>query len=183
MPPRRRVRYVRTARRSKYQMTTVNLAPTFQRATNQENPEATSTFGSIVICPQSNVAGVRKFKNLSLDITTMPDNPNVYFYCILYIPEGTSVGNIGVNNTVPGDVDVYNTFTEMIPSSQWVIANGSFSARSPARIRSRLARNLNNGDSIYLIIGSRVYGADDGAPGDAQPWLTQITGNYAIRYN
>lgn len=126
-----------------------------------------------VIVPQSNVAGIRKVKNFYINFTTNSSIPIIF--AIVYAPEGANVENLRPNiNQVPSDS---YTFTELFEANQWVIGCGSIVNGAVNQFRTRMSRNLNNGDSVFLFLWM--------ASGQPPEELTAInaTGNYAIRYN
>ena len=103
---------------------------------------------STVVAPTS-LQGMRKVKHLAVDIIADDDETatgvgNIPFgYVLYYVPAGTTVQPPNWNQT-SGD---------LMPTNQFVISSGTFTTQNnPIRIRSRLSRNLNSGDAIFLTI-------------------------------
>lgn len=112
--------------------------------------------------------GVRKAKNISISLstpttTTTYDANYPFYWALVYLPEGVAAQELSSTG-------------QLYPSSQYVMNSGIVSSvQGKMRIWSRLARNLNQGDSIYLLLGT------------SQAYLTDDTNfrnrfNYLIRY-
>ena len=97
--------------------------------------------GGVVIVPPANIQGMRKVKHLEISMA-MTQTPNVYcFWAIVYVPAGTTPSTIAVDSGA------------MYEPNQYVMNCGVFDFDGgPLRIRSPVARNLNSGDSIYLVV-------------------------------
>lgn len=95
---------------------------------------------AVVISPL-NSQGTRKVKNFTLSLATNFEF-GVYF-ALVYVPQGTEA---------PDFVVVRNEIKSLYEPNQNVIMSGIFNHSSPIRIRSRLARNLNSGDSVSLLL-------------------------------
>lgn len=123
------------------------------------------------IVPSSTVSGIRKVKNFNLNFVTSSEWP--LLYAVVYIPDGanpdTLVPNIN-SGTSP------NNFVELFAANQWVVQCGSISQGAQNRSYTRLARNLNNGDSVWLFVW-RVN------IDDTTEISVNTTGSYAIKYN
>ncbi|UNI72382.1 MAG: putative capsid protein [Chaetfec virus UA24_3359] len=130
-----------------------------------------------IICPPSTVAGMRKVKNIGFDISTSSNAPLIF--AVFYIPEGGQVQQIEpqINIANSNTIDDPQPFVELFAANQWVIGCGTVIAGSVTRFRSRMARNLNNGDFLGLL----VFTNDKTTP--ANPIDFNVTGNYAIKYN
>ena len=138
------------------------------------------------VIPVSNVQGMRKIKNITFNLLMHPDpylgteitndnfNPNFY-WALVYVPEGQGVGS-----SVP--TDQTNAFASAYEPNQNVIMSGVGQFNSPLTRKTRLARNLNSGDTVHLIIITSIGDADTTAQQDTGFWLTG-TINYAICYN
>ena len=83
------------------------------------------------------VPGTRKVKNIQLSMRLNSPMKSV-FYAVVYVPEGTMP-------TVP------RITSEGYQPSQYVLMQGMLTDLQPVNKFSRLARNLNAGDSIALI--------------------------------
>lgn len=91
------------------------------------------------------VQGMRKVKhlmvNLTLTGTSNSDEINPLYWAIVYVPQGTT----------PGTIQLNGTFYE---PNQYVMNCGVVDpSAGPIRFSSPLARNLNSGDAIYLVVG------------------------------
>lgn len=137
-----------------------------------------TTSGAIVITPdqqqQQQIAlvgsitsqGMRKAKNFTLRMSTVSDG--LYIWVLVYIPQGTS----------PQVINTSQSGGSLYEPNQNVIMSGYIYKQCPQEtFRTRLARNLNSGDSIALCIAplSNVIVPESGA-------LIYISLNYAITY-
>lgn len=154
--PRRYARVTRTTTRytgaTKY--TTETKAGTTHIAADDQ--------AELEIVPAAGVTGVRKVKHVTITLGT--DTPASYcFYALVFVPEGTDPLNMSTQQA--GGASIYEP-------NQHVIARGIMQFQSGNnRITTPLARNLNAGDRIYLLLISP----------DAQDiaWTCQ----YAITFN
>lgn len=126
-----------------------------------------------VLVPQSTVQGIRKVKNFNFNVTTNIQFP--VLWAIIYLPEGGDIQQIKPNTNAgkEGNPDARKTFVELFAANQWVIGCGTCISGAVQTFKTRMARNLNGGDSVWMILWSA--NADGG--------YINITGNYAIRYN
>lgn len=118
----------------------------------------------IPIVSSTTQEGVRKAKNISVSIATPTAAGNYAFYwALVYVPEGASPNELSSSG-------------QLYQPSQYVISSGIVSSeQGKMRLSSRLARNLNQGDSIYLLIGTNtnfIAGTDSAT--------TRF--NYLVRY-
>ena len=98
---------------------------------------------SISVIPPTETQGMRKVKHFTL--TFAPANDMAY--ALVYVPEGYDPNVI--NYPVDGMA------ISMYEPNQFVISQGILDSQSgQLRIRSPLSRNLNSGDSIYLILAT-----------------------------
>lgn len=100
---------------------------------------------SVAIVPATDLQGMRKVKNFTISFAKIgtPGTPMVF--ALVYTPGGTNLNQINYPAT-DNSVSLYEP-------NQYVIASGLLQwDAGPMRIRSRLARNLNAGDSINLIL-------------------------------
>lgn len=125
-----------------------------------------------IVAPTS-VAGVRKVKNFTINFAfNSAQEPGtgidiIWLWALIYQPEG-----MGEN---PLQVGVHPNTVELYQPEQNVIISGVFNAHfGNFRYKTRLARNLNNGDRIYLLIRPNI------ALGDVT--YGYITVNYAISF-
>ena len=99
--------------------------------------------GGQVIVPSATVQGMRKVKHVTVSLSKLAAAEAIPFYwALVYVPEGYNANPIG-----PLGGSLYEP-------NQYVMACGCIDPDAgPIRIRSPIARNLNSGDSISLIIG------------------------------
>lgn len=108
-----------------------------------------STYSAAFV-PSTNIQGTRKLKNFTLTFNTNFDTP--LLFAIVYVPEGTEASDLGFG-TLEGSDLVPRTLYE---PNQNVIMSGTIGGPnySVGRYKSRLARNLNSGDQIMLVLRS-----------------------------
>lgn len=135
--PRRR----RTGRRRPYKVVKYSNETTVFNG----NITGTGTMENVAVMIASVAAqGMRKAKNFSLQFITTSEVP-VYF-ALVYVPQGTDPSHLNYG-TPEQPVSLYEP-------NQNVILVGCSIANSPQQTwRTRLARNLNSGDSIQLRVG------------------------------
>ena len=134
MPYRRPYKRARYAKRDKYsvQQKAVELATT-----------STDTTTKAEIVPGSDIEGMRKIKHLTVSCSSEADSGSFY-WALVYVPQGTVPGNINVGAT--GASGMYEP-------NQFVMNCGVVDpSAGPIRFTSPVSRNLNDGDSIYLLI-------------------------------
>ena len=104
-----------------------------------------------VIAP-TDVEGMRKVKHFTLSFCNFLDGTErtPLIYALVFVPQGYSPQHIFYPNA--------GYAQDMYQANQFVISSGvlDFSG-GPLRIRSHLSRNLNSGDSIYLILATGDY--------------------------
>lgn len=123
----------------------------------------------VPIVPAISQEGVRKVKNISVSMAIQDDNSNAsdnsIYWALIYAPEGTII------NELKKDGELYQP-------SNFVINSGIFDSQNTSkyRISSRLARNLNANDRIYLLLGQDATSSD----GPSRiAWLVR----YAVCFN
>ena len=126
---------------------------------------------AVMIIPPSTTEGRRTIKNITISCSV----PLSFRWVIVYVPEGTNVGQL---NQEPAQIQPSQTTAVSIVSiyepNQYVISAGTYdSGAGPNRIFSPLARTLNSGDRIFLVI----RGSDN-----TQLNILAIA-RYAIKYN
>ena len=106
---------------------------------------------AIQVVPPTGTEGMRKVKHLTCSLSLIDDTTTQFgssvYWALVYVPEGYNVNglNIGSPSSVP---------TSLYEPSQFVMNCGtSDPTAGPIRVSSRIARNLNQGDSIYLVCG------------------------------
>lgn len=125
----------------------------------------------VLLSASTPVLGTRKAKNFTLTIVTDSDVP--FFFALVFVPQGTEPGSLTASSSVDEGVLLASSLYE---PNQNVIISGSFGGPNSAveRFKTRLARNLNSGDSIVLIFKNLVIGTAD--------THVAIMCNYAISY-
>lgn len=150
--PRRYFRR-RSANRDKYSIEQTNIVTS---ATNAwppvDIPETNPTLQNSVqyaipVVQPIDTQGMRKVKHLTVSISNSGNISESIpvFYSIVFVPHGYEPQPI----SFPAAGYAVNNYS----ANQFVMSSGvlDFSG-GPCRIRSRLARNLNSGDRIYLIL-------------------------------
>lgn len=121
-----------------------NYEPDDPESKPPEGDLPTVNYGLPIIDP-TNIQGIRKVKNVTLTFTSKTES--LYFYSLIYVPQGQSVSFISLPE--PGKAgNVY-------PANQYVLSSGWLSfTGGPCRIFTPLARNLNSGDTIWLVLAT-----------------------------
>lgn len=136
-----------------------------QRYTNFLTPEALEHGyhqNSVEIVPASTTEGVRKVTRFMINVVANSTLP--MFWALIYIPEGTQTLS-----------SLFANGTNVFEPSQWVLATGvSKQGDGTARITSRIQKNLNAGDRIYLLTAF---------PQSSQQISARVLYRYAIAYN
>ena len=97
----------------------------------------------VEIVPGTDVEGMRKVKHLTVTVAPEMTDGSSFYWAIVYVPQGTTPGNINVTATGAG----------MYEPNQFVMNCGIVSSGAgPIRFSSPVARNLNDGDGIYMLI-------------------------------
>ena len=93
-----------------------------------------------VVVPAATVEGMRKVKHLMITVQQEPGA--ALYWALVYVPQGTT----------PNDLDLGGT-AGMYEPNQFVMNCGISDVNAgPIRFSSPLARNLNDGDAIYLLV-------------------------------
>lgn len=118
---------------------------------------------SVEIVPATTVEGMRKVKHVTVTLTATSEVP--FYWALVYAPQGTTPGVLNVATT--GDE------TSLYEPNQFVMNCGvSDPTAGPIRVWSPLARNLNDGDRILLLVRHM----------DGQPLNVNALTRYAITY-
>ena len=153
--------YKRTYKKDKYSIEQTNiLTPAVNSwpliETLDETRLNSRQFG-IPIIPPANFQGMRKVKHITFSICnpTSSNEELALIYAIVFVPQGYAPQQIIMPN--------YGYAQNNYESNQFIMSTGviDFSA-GPNRIRTRLSRNLNSGDSIYLILATPNLGTGGG---------------------
>lgn len=149
--PRRYYRR-RIVNKDKYsiEQTAIRTAPYNQWQTVQAIPPnimASKQFKIPILAP-TDMQGMRKVKHLTFTISNgewTTTEADALLYALVYVPQGYNPQDINYPAT--------NSAVQLYDANQYVMSSGvlDFSG-GPLRIRTPLSRNLNSGDSIYLIL-------------------------------
>ena len=121
----------------------------------------------VQVVPPSLVEGMRTVKNLTISMSV----PISFRWLIVYVPDGTQVGQL---EQQPTGGATSSSITSIYEPNQYVMAAGTYdSGAGPNRIFCPLARKLNSGDAIFLV----MRGADN------TEINTIAVMRYAIKYN
>lgn len=121
--------------------------------------------GRALLISSSDVGGMRKAKNFKLTLNIITNGQNniqiPVFWALVYVPQGTKAGALNIGTGVNDDDANYpylQASTNYEPN-QNVIMTGVTPANltAPYSISTRMARNLNSGDSVYLVFRTLVY--------------------------
>jgi hypothetical protein len=104
---------------------------------------------AVAIVSQSSTAGVRKIKNIRLDMIS--DSPVPTYWAILYIPEG-------VNDNPPLIVGGLQAGSSIYEPNQNVMMDGVCSNLAPVHQFTSISRNLTGGDQVILVCQSIADG-------------------------
>lgn len=178
--PRRYTRsgkYTRRVKTVKYSNETYNFTDAIDVAAPSVKTVAYSTVISAI-----DQQGVRKCKNFELSLTGTPFVPNnaqnsaeavPVFWALVYVPQGTQPSQINIgSNDAPASL--YEPNQNVIMSGVWP---GDLTA--PYVKRTRLARNLNSGDSIAFVLAVPPFKDDDSVHYEKNIAMTL---NYAISF-
>ena len=135
MPYRRAYKRPRYGKRDKYSVQ--QKAFQFSAETGQST--------TWLLVPATTLEGMRKVKHLMVNLTIDPDAAGPMWWAIVYVPQGTSVGAINVTTS--------SAATGMYEPNQFVMNCGiADPTAGPIRFGSPIARNLNDGDAIALVV-------------------------------
>lgn len=119
----------------------------YSNETSNITSSFTLTAGSQINAPlisESSIQGVRKAKNFSLKILYAGTAP--LMFVLVYVPQGQDVKAI-TRGTYQAPASLYEPNQNVIMSG-YIVPNNS----QAQTFRTRLARNLNSGDSIQIAI-------------------------------
>ena len=144
-------RSVAVGKRNKYSTMTYYVA--------NGKPSATGYKPYFTIVPPTDVGGMRKVKNISIQLSfssayiANPQDPILEYtqnqqilWAIVYVPKGSEPGTLNINN------GIYYT------PPQFIMASGIYDCEQPgnsSRIFTPLSRNLNAGDGIAFVYRPR----------------------------
>lgn len=136
--PRRRIYSSRPMKQVKYSCEHFAISDTIP--TDDDNPrnDATTMVASLA------TGGMRKAKNFTLDLFATSEDMQAINFALVYVPQGSSAQTLNPIGT---------TATSIYEPNQNVIMSGIISTDGQKnRFTTKLARNLNSGDSIGLIV-------------------------------
>lgn len=127
-----------------------NRTLSFKTPTTLENGFAQN---QIQIVPPSVTEGVRQATRFTITLTNKADGDyqmHSIFWALVYIPEGAVTSAL-----FPGDG------TSLFQPSNYVLASGVNDPNGgPIRISTRIKKNLNANDQIYLLTATQATAAD-----------------------
>lgn len=130
-----RRRYRRYYRRGKYNIETRKISLT--TSTSLENGFYQN---STIVVPPSTTEGVRQVTRFTINLVNVQDDSLPIYWALVYIPEGAVTTAL-----FPDESTLFNP-------SNYVLASGvTDSNAGPIRIYSRIRKNLNANDRIYLL--------------------------------
>ena len=124
---------------------------------------------AVRLTTETTIEGSRTIKNITVSCSV----PLSFRWLIVYVPQGTTVGKLEqqpANQGTGNDTSIVSIYEP----NQFVMAAGTYdSGAGPNRIFCPLARKLNSGDSIYLVVRG---------PDNTQLNTIAVV-RYAIKYN
>lgn len=186
MAPRRVVRAPKRAiKRVKYSNETFANAVTVTAL-----PSSSDLVGNnywIPVITPSNVSGMRKAKNFTINLSCIPaftaggvKIPIIVSAMLVYVPEGTAP-NAPNFNFLPEPVSFPTpaTLQAMYKPDQNVIMSkiANITETGNITMRNRLARNLNSGDSVGVLL--TVFKSIND---ESQSIACVVSANYAVTY-
>ena len=153
-------------RRKFYRKRKYNIENKAIRALVPTNRENGYFQNQIPIVPPTTTEGVRKVTRFTITLTAGVNYLGPIYWALVYIPEGAVTSSL---------FPVYN---QLFNPSNYVLASGvSDVDAGPIRISSRIQKNLNANDQIFLLTAAS-YPPEQGVS-------TYIQGlvRYAISYN
>lgn len=154
--------FPRTVRRTKYSNETFNITDS-----QIINANALPATAGVAIVNQANALGMRKAKNFNISLVNLWTIP--LQFALVYVPQGTGFNQLQTG-TIENAASIYEPNQSVILSGlalPGVITNKS----------TRLARNLNSGDQIYLIFRPIYQNGDNSMPGGISATI-----NYSITF-
>ena len=148
MPYKRRY-HRRSYNKDKYSIEQTNITTPNITTWTQIDPtsefEQSSYQFTIQVIPPVNAEGMRKVKHLTASFSTSADT--LLYYAVVFVPQGYDPQIIHI----AGPGYAVNSYV----ANQFVMSTGVLDfTGGPCRIRSPLSRNLNSGDSIYLLLAT-----------------------------
>ena len=120
-----------------------------QKAVELTTVNDTST-AKVEIVPGTDVEGMRKVKHLTVTVAPEITDGANFYWALVYVPQGTTPGDINISGTLS---------TGMYEPNQFVMNCGVVDPNAgPIRFTSPIARNLNDGDAIYMLVRNTTGG-------------------------
>lgn len=125
--------------------------------------------------PETILQGMRKAKNFRLKFSILEQTTQLkaFVWALVYVPEGTAPGQLGYGGAAVASL--YEPNQNMIMCGVGIIGSGSDSVVNRF---TKLARNLNSGDQIALIV--QGIGADGTQANFENDTTLMGTLNYSI---
>lgn len=139
---------------------------------------------TLVVVPSvSAPLGTRKVKNFTVSFicdhsrifrpnADELERPAQILWALVFVPEGTNASEINPTTTLMQPRSLYEP-------NQNVIMAGLITSQNMCRFKTRLARNLNAGDSIQMVLYNQL---ETGAAGDELLSYVNVHWNFAISY-
>lgn len=104
--------------------------------------------GNIVCVPATTIEGMRKVKHITISLAENSNGGVGHIYwALVYVPAGYTPNNLTLPNPNAGGA--------LYEPNGFVMNAGCMDTQAgPHRISSPIAKNLNSGDSIYLLLGA-----------------------------
>ena len=102
----------------------------------------------LIIIPSTDIEGMRKVKHIIVQGSSgvaVAESVTGLFWALVYVPAGYSANLLQRMSTTNS---LYEPNQNVLCAGVWDMNGG------PLRVRSPVARNLNSGDSIHLLIAS-----------------------------
>lgn len=154
--------------RKKYSLARTSL----QTATTPGQAPGVGAQQTVTVVSGAQAQGKRKCKNFDINLAVQQNNTPqaLVYYALVYVPAGSTASTI--SNT---------SATEFYTPGANVLAAGVYDCDEGTgfRVRTRLARNLNAGDEIQLVMRSSMVGA----PTAQSVIVLQGVVSYVVAYN
>lgn len=182
-----RRRYVQpySARRNYKKVRYSNETSTFliqqDIAANNTSSFPTNPQGQLVgkvLVDAATIQGTRKVKNMTLSISATNECPIPILCAVVYVPQGTNPSSIQVNAPQAASTSLYEPNQNVIMQFVLNPVFDSGTGTNVQRFKTRLARNLDSGDAIYLVCAP----AFAHQAGNAYTCKLSGTFNYAISF-
>lgn len=110
--------------------------------------------GAALMVGSASIGGMRKCKNFTLSVNCSDFDQPIWF-ALVYVPEGTQFGTLnlgGLDNPDNQNQNYVTTMTLYEPNQNVILTGIIPSHQTANQVKiSRMARNLNSGDCIFLL--------------------------------